>query len=136
MRATAAEVNQPTTAFVWREGDAGGIRWFTPVRELPLCGHATGWTSRRCPWPRARPRRRCSKRSDSPPPPDSPRTTTITSSRSAPPRSRWRRSGRTSRGSSAWKPYRRRHAEGGFRFGSEAGASTSAAMPSPPARAP
>ncbi|WP_433248214.1 PhzF family phenazine biosynthesis protein [Actinomadura nitritigenes] len=41
MRAIAAEVHQPTTAFVWREGDAWGVRWFTPARELPLCGHAT-----------------------------------------------------------------------------------------------
>lgn len=41
MQATAAELHQPTTAFAWREADAWGIRWFTPTRELPLCGHAT-----------------------------------------------------------------------------------------------
>jgi predicted PhzF superfamily epimerase YddE/YHI9 len=41
MRAVAAELHQPTSAFVWREADAWGIRWFTPTSELPLCGHAT-----------------------------------------------------------------------------------------------
>ncbi|WP_329246024.1 PhzF family phenazine biosynthesis protein [Actinoallomurus sp. NBC_01490] len=41
MQATAAELHQPTSAFVWPEAGAWGIRWFTPSRELPLCGHAT-----------------------------------------------------------------------------------------------
>jgi PhzF family phenazine biosynthesis protein len=41
MQQVAAELNQPATAFL-----AGGdgrlqLRWFTPARELPLCGHAT-----------------------------------------------------------------------------------------------
>jgi PhzF family phenazine biosynthesis protein len=40
MQRVAAELNQPTTAFL-----AGGgrlqLRWFTPAQELPLCGHAT-----------------------------------------------------------------------------------------------
>ncbi|MWA07204.1 oxidoreductase [Actinomadura sp. LD22] len=41
MQATAAELHQPTSAFVWREPDAWSIRWFTPSSELLLCGHAT-----------------------------------------------------------------------------------------------
>jgi PhzF family phenazine biosynthesis protein len=37
----AAEHNLSQTAFVVREGPAWHIRWFTPVTEVPLCGHAT-----------------------------------------------------------------------------------------------
>jgi predicted PhzF superfamily epimerase YddE/YHI9 len=33
----AAELNQPATAFLHDRR----LRWFTPVGELPLCGHAT-----------------------------------------------------------------------------------------------
>lgn len=39
----AREMNLSETAFVYRP-DAGGrrrLRWFTPVAEVPLCGHAT-----------------------------------------------------------------------------------------------
>ncbi len=41
MQAVAAEMNLAETAFVWREGDAHRLRWFTPTIEVPLCGHAT-----------------------------------------------------------------------------------------------
>jgi PhzF family phenazine biosynthesis protein len=37
----AAEMNQSETAFVGREGDQFRLRWFTPVTEVDLCGHAT-----------------------------------------------------------------------------------------------
>ncbi len=42
MLAIAAGINLPETAFI----EAGGpgifnIRYFTPTREVPLCGHAT-----------------------------------------------------------------------------------------------
>ncbi|MFB9625394.1 PhzF family phenazine biosynthesis protein [Nonomuraea helvata] len=41
MRRVAAELQQPTTVFVWADADRWRIRWFTPTHELPLCGHAT-----------------------------------------------------------------------------------------------
>jgi len=44
MQSLAAEMNLSETAFVWpRAGDddAWGLRWFTPKREVRLCGHAT-----------------------------------------------------------------------------------------------
>jgi PhzF family phenazine biosynthesis protein len=41
MQAVAAEVNASETAFVVTEEDRHGLRWFTPVAEVPLCGHAT-----------------------------------------------------------------------------------------------
>jgi len=41
MQRIAAEHNLAETAFVVREGEAWRIRWFTPVSEVPLCGHAT-----------------------------------------------------------------------------------------------
>jgi predicted PhzF superfamily epimerase YddE/YHI9 len=41
MQRVAAELNQPTTAFVGDGEGALGLRWFTPSQELPLCGHAT-----------------------------------------------------------------------------------------------
>lgn len=41
MQAIAAENNLSETAFVRAEGGAFRIRWFTPVNEVPLCGHAT-----------------------------------------------------------------------------------------------
>jgi PhzF family phenazine biosynthesis protein len=41
MQAVAAEMNLSETAFV-RPADAGwGLRWFTPLVEFDLCGHAT-----------------------------------------------------------------------------------------------
>lgn len=41
MQAIASEVGLSETAFIVREGDGFRIRWFTPVQEVPLCGHAT-----------------------------------------------------------------------------------------------
>lgn len=43
MQALAAENNQAETAFLLSTGDPAryGLRWFTPAREVPLCGHAT-----------------------------------------------------------------------------------------------
>lgn len=41
MQAIAAELRQPETAFVSRDGDGWAIRWFSPVTEVELCGHAT-----------------------------------------------------------------------------------------------
>jgi predicted PhzF superfamily epimerase YddE/YHI9 len=43
MQALAAENNQAETAFMLKTEDPGrfGLRWFTPVLEVPLCGHAT-----------------------------------------------------------------------------------------------
>lgn len=37
----AAENNLSETAFCVAEGDRYGLRWFTPVTEVRLCGHAT-----------------------------------------------------------------------------------------------
>ena len=43
MQALAAENNQAETAFLRKTADPArfGLRWFTPAREAPLCGHAT-----------------------------------------------------------------------------------------------
>jgi predicted PhzF superfamily epimerase YddE/YHI9 len=42
MQAVAAEMNLSETAFFWPEHGSGyRLRWFTPVGEVPLCGHAT-----------------------------------------------------------------------------------------------
>lgn len=41
MQALAAEVNLSETAFLWPQGDAFSLRWFTPAVEIDLCGHAT-----------------------------------------------------------------------------------------------
>jgi len=41
MQNVAAEMNLSETAFLVREGDAYGLRWFTPTVEVELCGHAT-----------------------------------------------------------------------------------------------
>jgi len=37
----AAENNLSETAFLKREGDGFELRWFTPLTEVDLCGHAT-----------------------------------------------------------------------------------------------
>jgi PhzF family phenazine biosynthesis protein len=37
----AAENNLAETAFLVADGDSYALRWFTPVAEVPLCGHAT-----------------------------------------------------------------------------------------------
>jgi PhzF family phenazine biosynthesis protein len=42
MQQVAAEMNLAETAFLVPTGPARyGLRWFTPVTEVPLCGHAT-----------------------------------------------------------------------------------------------
>lgn len=41
MQAVAAENNLSETAFFVREPEGYRIRWFTPVAEIDLCGHAT-----------------------------------------------------------------------------------------------
>ena len=41
MQAIAAENNLPETAFFVPEPGGYKLRWFTPAREAPLCGHAT-----------------------------------------------------------------------------------------------
>jgi PhzF family phenazine biosynthesis protein len=41
MQAVAAEMRHAETAFVKPQGEAFGLRWFTPGKEVPLCGHAT-----------------------------------------------------------------------------------------------
>ena len=46
MQAIAAENNLAETAFFAAAGDDFRLRWFTPVCEVDLCGHATlasGW---------------------------------------------------------------------------------------------
>jgi predicted PhzF superfamily epimerase YddE/YHI9 len=41
MQAVAAENNLAETAFLVAEGKDYRLRWFTPLVEVPLCGHAT-----------------------------------------------------------------------------------------------
>jgi predicted PhzF superfamily epimerase YddE/YHI9 len=41
MQAVAREMNLSETAFFWPEGDGYRLRWFTPMVEVALCGHAT-----------------------------------------------------------------------------------------------
>lgn len=41
LQAIAAENNLAETAFFVRRGDAFHLRWFTPLAEVDLCGHAT-----------------------------------------------------------------------------------------------
>lgn len=41
MQAVAREMNLAETAFLLRAGDGYDLRWFTPVAEVDLCGHAT-----------------------------------------------------------------------------------------------
>ena len=41
MQSIAAENNLSETAFFVPEGESFAIRWFTPVAEVDLCGHAT-----------------------------------------------------------------------------------------------
>ncbi|MFK7954337.1 MAG: PhzF family phenazine biosynthesis protein [Ekhidna sp.] len=37
----AQELNLSETAFIYPENDVFAIRYFSPVKEIPLCGHAT-----------------------------------------------------------------------------------------------
>lgn len=41
MQLVAAEMNLAETAFIRRQADGYSLRWFTPLVEVPLCGHAT-----------------------------------------------------------------------------------------------
>jgi PhzF family phenazine biosynthesis protein len=41
LQAIAAENNLSETAFLVRDGGDYRLRWFTPLTEVPLCGHAT-----------------------------------------------------------------------------------------------
>ena len=41
LQAVAAENNLAETAFLVADGDRYRLRWFTPMIEVPLCGHAT-----------------------------------------------------------------------------------------------
>ena len=41
MQRLAQENNLSETAFVWPQPEGYGLRWFTPVMEVKLCGHAT-----------------------------------------------------------------------------------------------
>jgi PhzF family phenazine biosynthesis protein len=41
MQDVAAEMNHAETAFVHPQADSFSLRWFTPAKEVPLCGHAT-----------------------------------------------------------------------------------------------
>lgn len=41
MQAIAAEMNHSETVFLVPQGDDFAIRWFTPIREVDLVGHAT-----------------------------------------------------------------------------------------------
>ena len=41
MQDVAREMNLSETAFLHKEGDGYRLRWFTPVTEVELCGHAT-----------------------------------------------------------------------------------------------
>lgn len=41
MQDVAREMNLSETAFLHRENDGYGLRWFTPAAEVALCGHAT-----------------------------------------------------------------------------------------------
>lgn len=40
-QSVAAEMNLAETAFLTSRADGFGLRWFTPVLEVELCGHAT-----------------------------------------------------------------------------------------------
>ena len=41
MQAVATEMNLSATAFCFPDGDLWDLRWFTPMVEVDLCGHAT-----------------------------------------------------------------------------------------------
>lgn len=41
MQSIAKENNLSETAFVYKEGEQYFLKWFTPISEIDLCGHAT-----------------------------------------------------------------------------------------------
>ena len=59
MQQVAAELKHSETAFLFPEGEKWNLRWFTPEKELELCGHATLaaafilWETNRVPKDRA-----------------------------------------------------------------------------------
>ena len=65
MQSLASEMNLSETAFLHPNGDGYALRWFTPVAEVALCGHAT-LASAHALW-ETRPRRPRATRSPSPP---------------------------------------------------------------------
>lgn len=46
MQLVAADIGASETAFIAPDGMLWNIRWFSPVKEMPLCGHATLAASR------------------------------------------------------------------------------------------
>ena len=41
LQSVAAEMNLAETAYLLKQNDGWGLRWFTPTVEVELCGHAT-----------------------------------------------------------------------------------------------
>ncbi|MGB5635051.1 MAG: PhzF family phenazine biosynthesis protein [Waterburya sp.] len=41
MQSVAQEMNLSETAFLTKQDQSYSLRWFTPITEVPLCGHAT-----------------------------------------------------------------------------------------------
>ena len=41
MQKVAKEINLPTTAFIHSLNKEYHLRWFTPITEIPICGHGT-----------------------------------------------------------------------------------------------
>lgn len=41
MQKVACELNMAETSFLYKKGDGFNLRWFTPLVEIELCGHAT-----------------------------------------------------------------------------------------------
>lgn len=42
MKSLAKELNQPITTFITiKDGNNYELRWFTPTKEIDLCGHGT-----------------------------------------------------------------------------------------------
>jgi len=49
MQQVAREMNLAETAFLHQQEDGFSLRWFTPMVEVDLCGHATLASARRNP---------------------------------------------------------------------------------------
>lgn len=58
MQSVAFEMNLSETAFVMPQTDGYSLRWFTPLAEVNLCGHATRRRPMRCGKPAAFPSQR------------------------------------------------------------------------------
>ena len=48
MQSVAAEMNLSETAFLVPRQNGFDLRWFTPITEVDLCGHATRARQRPC----------------------------------------------------------------------------------------